>query len=114
MPYINVKVAKKLNDEKREELHLEIAQNITILPGKVMSGTTIVVEDDCFMVRDGKPMDGIFIEVRLYKPSPDDAKKNFADNLFSIMENVLDIPPANTQINYMELPTWGVDGKLLI
>ena len=111
MPQINITLAKQPDDKTKDALQLEIAQNMEILPGKNIGNTTISICGGCAMFRNGKPHDGAFIDVRLYKNSPEESKKEFAEKLFSIFKAMLDIEPECIAINFIELPNWASGGR---
>jgi phenylpyruvate tautomerase PptA (4-oxalocrotonate tautomerase family) len=62
------------------------------------------------MYRDKQPIEAAYIDIRLYKESPDESKKKFAEQLFGIFDSILKIPPSNVQINFVELPCWATNG----
>ena len=113
MPYINVKVAKKLDDDIKNKFQLEMGKNISIIPGKTIEVTTVVIEDDCAMYKNGDCFDGVFIEVRLFKESPEDAKKAYTEKLFTITEDILNVTTDRTQVNYFEFSAWGSGGNYM-
>jgi len=112
MPYIDIKVSKCLNDTSKENLQKEIADNISIIPGKKPANTTICICDCCTFYREYEKIEAAFIEVRLYKESPLENKTEFAKKMFSIIENTLSIPPSKTQINFLEMPMWASNGEV--
>ena len=113
MPYINVKVAKKVDDEIRNKFQLEMGKNISIIPDKTMEFTTVVIEDDCVMYKNGEHVEGVFIEVRLFKESPENAKKAYTEKLFTITEDILNVTPDHTHVNYFEFSAWGAGGNYM-
>ena len=113
MPYITVRTAKTLDEKCKTNYSLEMGKTISVLPGKTIDVTIVVIEDGCTIYKSGEPFDGVFIEVRLYKQSPEDAKKDYTEILFKITEDILNIPPERTCISYLELPSWGINGQYL-
>ena len=111
MPHINIRVSKPLDTETKNKLQTEIANSMELIPGKTASNTFICISDSCSMYRDTQPIDAVFVDVRLYKNSPPESKKHFAERLFSIFEDTLKIPPSNVQINFVELPDWASGGN---
>ena len=111
MPQVNISVAQKIDDKTKNELQLEIAGNMAILPGKSIDNTTICILDGCSMFRYGKPYDGAFADIRLYKASPEESKREFASKLFSIMQTILKIDPEHVNINFVEMSAWASGGK---
>ncbi|MCL2518494.1 MAG: hypothetical protein FWF15_08035 [Oscillospiraceae bacterium] len=113
MPFININVGKSINAETKVKFQKEIAENISLLPGKNAGNTIICITDCCVMFKNGEPFEGFFADIRLYKNSPEDAKKAFAEKFFAIIEEVLEIPRAKTQFNFSEMPVWVTNGNYL-
>jgi len=110
MPHINIMISKPLDNDTRNDLQNKIADSMELIPGKNAGNTLICISDNYSMYRDKKPLEAIYIDIRLYKESPDENKKEFAERMFVIVESVLGIPPANVQINFVELPCWASNG----
>lgn len=110
MPHVDVRVAKKLSAQDKDKLQLKIGNSMSLLPEKTISNTMIVITDGCSIYKNGSPLGGAFIDVRLYKASPEESKKAFSEKLFEILESELEIPPDKTQINFIELPNWASGG----
>jgi len=111
MPHININISKPVAPETKSTLQNEIADIMETIPGKNAGNTLICISDTCTMYRDKQPLEAAYIDVRLYKESPDESKKAFAEKLFDIFESVLKIPPSNVQINFVELPCWASGGN---
>jgi len=62
------------------------------------------------MYKNTQAYEGAFIDIRLYKSSPAEAKKVFAKKLFEVVEAVTSIPPTDIHINFVELSDWAVNG----
>jgi len=110
MPNLNICIGKRLSDEVKNDLQLEIGSTISIIPGKTNENTVIMINDNYIMFNNGKKVERVFVDVRLFKSSSDESKKAFSDNLFSIFARLLDIPPNQVQINYIELSNWASNG----
>ncbi|MDR2569532.1 MAG: hypothetical protein LBD23_04435 [Oscillospiraceae bacterium] len=111
MPYINIQVSKPVDNTTRYKLQSEIADSMEIIPGKNAGNTTICISDNYTMYRDSTPIEAVFVDIRLYKESSTDSKSDFANRLFTIIENVLNITPSCVQINFVELPCWASNGN---
>jgi len=111
MPHININLSKPADAEARFALQNEIADIMETIPGKNAANTLICISDSCTMYRDKKPIEAAYIDVRLYKESPEESKSAFSEKLFAIFDSVLKIPPSNVQINFVELPCWASGGS---
>ncbi|MGB7595042.1 MAG: hypothetical protein WBL80_05725 [Erysipelotrichaceae bacterium] len=110
MPNLNICIGKRVSDEIKNDLQLEIGRTMFIIPGKTNENTVIMINDNYQMFNNGEKVERVFVDVRLFKSSSDESKKAFSDNLFSIFAKLLDIPPNHVQINYIELSNWASNG----
>ena len=110
MPHLDIRLSMPANAEKTGDLAAKIGAVMETIPGKTISNTVISISGGYSMYKDGRPLSGAFVDVRLYKASPEESKKDFSGKIFSIMESVLGIPPENVQMNFIELPSWASGG----
>ena len=110
MPFININTTKKLSDEAKNALQTAIVENISVFPGKTKEFTTINIIDGCAMYKNGQSLNGAFIEVRIFRNTTEQAKKEFANHLFDVTSRILETQPSDVHINYLELQEWGVGG----
>lgn len=111
MPYIDIRVSKKVEEQTRDALQRDIAGSMELIPGKTAANTVICISDGYSIYKNTQPMEAAFIDVRLYKNSPAESKKAFTERIFNIIEATLHIPPSNVQINFVELPDWASNGN---
>jgi phenylpyruvate tautomerase PptA (4-oxalocrotonate tautomerase family) len=110
MPQVNITVSQTLSAEKRDQLQLAVGDSIGLIPGKTIDNTITCIQDGCSLFKGGKPLDGAFVDIRLFKASPEESKKAFAEKLFVILKDVLGIDPAGVYVNYIELEHWASRG----
>ena len=114
MPYVSITTAKKIDNPTREKLNQEICGIMTILPGKNKDNTLLCIIDGKPMYKSGVPNDGVFAEVRLYKQSPEENKKEFAQKMHAILKDTLSLPDDGcVYMNFIENETWAANGKYL-
>ena len=110
MPYINIRSSKPMNDSIKEELQSKIVEIMPTIPGKNASNTIIGIVDTFAMYNDLQPVEAVFIDIRLYKESPEESKKEFVQKLTSIIDEVLGIPPKYVHMNFFEQSNWATNG----
>lgn len=110
MPYLDIRSSKPIDGPTRDALQLEIGKIITVIPGKNVSNTLICFMDNYSMYKDRQPIDAIFVDVRMYKTSAEEDKKEFVKALTTLLSETLDIPPPHIQLNFLEQPNWAVNG----
>ena len=111
MPFLDIRSSKPIDGPTRNKLQLEIGKLMPIIPGKNVSNTLICISDNYAMYKDAEAKEAIFVDVRLYKNSPEESKKEFAKEFTGLLETVLGIPPSAIQMNFVELPNWAVNGE---
>ena len=109
MPYVHVSTTKKLDKAQKEALWLKITEIMPILPGKTYANTMIHIDDGCF-IRKGDADECCFIDVRVYKSSPEEAKAAFCKAMFEVLEGFLGIPSENHYMNITEQDRWASHG----
>lgn len=112
MPFIQVNVSQTLKDTQKEQLKARLGEVITLIPGKTEAVTMIDIADNRTIYMDGKPIDGGFIEVRLYGAAEQANKEAMTEAVFAAMEQLLGIKPQNLYLNIFELNNWGTRGRL--
>jgi len=113
MPHIDIRSSKVLGPTERSDIQQGICEIISLIPGKTPANTVICISDGCSMYKDGNAIEGIFVDVRLFKESPEESKKAFAEKLFALTECITGIPKQYIQLNFIELPVWAANGQYL-
>ena len=111
MPYIAISTSKPVDMQTRNTLQTEIANIMDIIPGKNPSNTVINISDSCSFYNDKQPVEAVFVDIRLYKESPEESKKAFAERMFIVLEATLQIPPSKVSMNFTEQPNWASNGN---
>lgn len=110
MPYIAVNVSTPLDAAKKEEIKSELGKLIELLPGKSESVLMVELDDAKSMYFRGASKSCIFIEIRLYKESPMEAKKEFTSKVFEMLERLTGIGKDDIFLNILEFDNWGAGG----
>jgi len=112
MPFVRITTAKKLDASTKDKLHGEVIKIMPTLPGKDKDNTLLCIEDGVNMFMHGKPNDGIFTDVRLFKKSPEDAKKEFSKKINAIFKDVLKMTDDDCfYMNFVEFDNWSSNGN---
>jgi len=114
MPYLSVRTSVSMDCAKKDVLQKELGALIAVIPGKSIDNCMIDITSDCGLFMRGGPIVGAFVDLRLFRPSPDEAKSEFLAGLCKILNEQLGIEKENVYCNLLELPQWGSAGKLLL
>lgn len=111
MPYLHLSVQNPLTAEEKHELCESIGPLMPLLPGKTRQNTMMHIEDSCTIeLGDASPC--LFLEVRMFKASPEDAKQAFVKAISDLLEKKLSVPKNRMYINLTELDSWGSNGAI--
>ncbi|MDR1060846.1 MAG: hypothetical protein LBL83_06480 [Clostridiales bacterium] len=109
MPYLQLHTSKQLSPAEKRELCGEIGKLMPLLPGKARDNTTMCLVDGCYMeLGDAEP--ALNLEVRLYKPSPSESKRAFAEQISRLLEERLGVRQDRMSINIVEHASWTSGG----
>ena len=112
MPFVHVRTSRPLDGDARDKLQKEIGALISILPGKTIDNCMTQLSGGEHLYMSGAELrDGAFVEVRLFGPSPAEAKKELALRLFALLEKDFGIAPGQTYMNYIEMDEWASRGS---
>jgi len=113
MPYVHLNVSRPLSAEQIEAARLAIADIMPVLPGKNRNNTMIHITGSCALSIGDEAKPCMFLEVRLYKPSPEENKKEFVKKASDALCSLFEIDPARLYINVIELDRWGVGERFI-
>jgi phenylpyruvate tautomerase PptA (4-oxalocrotonate tautomerase family) len=83
-----------------------------VLPGKDKDNTLLCIIDGVSMFKSGAPNDGVFVEVRLFKKSPEENKKEFAQKIYAVLKDALKLADDSClYMNYIEFENWAANGN---
>lgn len=112
MPYIRIDVTEKVDDQLKGILCMNIADMITVLPGKKISRTMVEIQDGCFILYDGSLQKAAKVRVELYKESPFEAKAELTKQISALLQEKLAIPMERIYVTFPEYESWGSGGTL--
>ena len=112
MPFIQVNVSQKLKEQQKDKVKSRLGELIALIPGKTEAVTMVDIADGRTLYKDGKPINGGFVEVRLYGAADQPSKEALTEAVFTAMDQLLGIRPQDLYLNIFELNSWGTGGRL--
>ena len=113
MPYLQFNTSKTLTAEQREAVKTELGKLIAIIPTKTEKNFMIDFCEGHPMYFHGQPARSCaFLELRLFGKSDFQAKQQFVQQVFRMMDHVLGIKEDEMFMNIIELEEWGSRGNL--
>ena len=106
MPYVHLNTSRPLNADELAAVRDLVAEHMPLLPGKTRENTMIHVSGGCAISKGDPAIPALFIEVRTYKASPDDAKKEFSAKLIAALSEKLNVPGDHIYMNIIALDEW--------
>jgi len=111
MPYLSITTSKTLTPNEKEALKSRAGELIALIPGKSESVTMITIDDSKAMYFRGETCDCAYINVKLYKESPFEAKKAFAESFTKAVTEETGIQSGDIFLNYSEYENWASGGS---
>ena len=112
MPFIDVKLSKKINASEALALKAELGKMIEAFPGKSESWLMCNIESDkSIWFRGDNVTHSAFIEVKLFGTVNSESADRFTALLCNYLEEALEIPSERTYIRYEGGTAWGWKGS---
>lgn len=110
MPFIDVKLSKKITDEEKELLKSDLGSSISIMH-KPESYLMVGIADNYDLYFAGKKLEnGAFVSVSLFgQVSPADAEKMTA-NICNILNKRFSVSGNDVYVTYSGVKDWGWNG----
>jgi hypothetical protein len=111
MPYLSVSIGQKLEAAQREKLKTGLGRLITIIPGKTEPDLIVHIQDSGVMYIGGADVPCVYIDLRVYTKTTDEAKKRFTRETCAFIAREFGIPAARQYLTIHEFESWGYDGE---
>ena len=111
MPFIDVKLSKKITDEQKEQLKSDLGKSVSILH-KPESYLMVGVCDGYDLYFAGKKLaNGAFVSVSAFgRINPSDAQKMTA-SICEMLKSRLSVAGNDVYVTYTDIDKWGWDGS---
>lgn len=112
MPFIDVKLTKKLASEDEIVLKQELGKIIELFPGKSEGWLMCSIDSDKkIWFRGDNSQDCAFVEVKLFGSVNSESADNFTSALCEFFENYLEIDPSRVYVRFEGGTDWGWNGS---
>ena len=111
MPYVAIKTTADLSANQMEKIKSELGRLMSIIPTKTEAGLLIDFSGGHSFYKAGVKVDGAFIDVRLYRKSEFEPKKQYTAEVFNLLSGELGIKKENMYLNISEHENWGSNGQ---
>lgn len=112
MPYIDVKLTKKLTFAEETSLKAQLGKAISVFPGKSEQWLMCNVSDEQkIWFRGDNSSDSAFVEVKLFGNVDKDSAERFTGELCSYFEQNLKIDASRVYVRYEGSSVWGWNGS---
>jgi phenylpyruvate tautomerase PptA (4-oxalocrotonate tautomerase family) len=113
MPYIDVKISKKLDNQEETTLKSKLGELISVIPGKSEDVLMIGIDDEYAIYFSGQKKEKVaYINVNLYKESGFEYKAEFTKKVFEFFEKEYGFTKNNIFMTFGEYNSWGANGEL--
>ncbi len=111
MPYISIKTSVTLTMSQENQIVEELGKLITIIPGKAQERLMVRLEDNQLMYFQGNQGDILMFDIKTFGKAPTEAKEQFAQESFKMLERITRVPLKNMFLNISETDNWGTNGN---
>ncbi|MDR2785122.1 MAG: hypothetical protein LBB83_04320 [Treponema sp.] len=84
---------------------------ITIIPGKTEPDLIVHIQDSGAMYIGGAELSCVYIDLRVYTKTTDEAKKRFTRETCAFISREFGIPAQRQYLTILEFENWGYDGE---
>lgn len=114
MPHISVNLSMTISEEQEREMVSRLGEIITAIPGKNEKGLMVSINDGDKLYRGGEPMEkGAYVETKIFKDCPREAKREYCARTIAMLEEVLGIPTGHIYVTFFEVFDWAAGGRLM-
>ncbi|MFI3226193.1 MAG: phenylpyruvate tautomerase MIF-related protein [Clostridia bacterium] len=107
MPYIAVNTSQTVSEEQKVALKSYFGEKIGTITGKRESGLMVHIKGEETMYFAGEDTPAAFVEIRLFGPAPFSEKNDFANLVYTGLNDILSIDTKRIYINFAEFLEWG-------
>ena len=112
MPFVDVKLSKKITDNEAASLKSKLGEFITVFPGKSEDWLMCVIDSEKkIWFRGDNTADSAFVEVKLFGAVNSDAADKFTALLCDHFKENLGISPDRVYVRYEGGAEWGWNGS---
>lgn len=111
MPYVHLTTNRNLSDQQKADIKDFIIEAIQSIPDKGLRNTMVHI-DSAYMFFKEDSNNCIFIELRVYKKQPEEAKQEFVDKMCNYLYEKLRIEKELIYFNILELDSWVTSGTI--
>ncbi len=112
MPFVDVKLTKKLTVNEENALKAKIGEIISVFPGKSEGWLMCKIADDKkIWFRGDNSEDSAFIEVKLFGSVNKESAEEFTAKICDYLKAEAGIDPARVYVRYEGATVWGWNGS---
>lgn len=112
MPFVDVKLTKKLSSNQEDGLKNKIGEFISVFPGKSESWLMCKIADDKKIWFGGdNSSDSAFVEVKLFGAVDKNGANDFTAKICDYLESEIGIKASRVYVRYEGGTDWGWNGS---
>ena len=112
MPFVDVKLTKKITDEEKIAVKAALGKMIEIFPGKSENWLMCSIDSGkSIWFRGDASEDSAFIEVKLFGSVNSDCADRFTSAVCEFLESSFGIDPSRVYVRYEGGTDWGWNGS---
>jgi hypothetical protein len=107
---MSITTSKALSTAQKDAVKSQAGKLMPLIPGKSEGVLMISIDDGKYMAFRGVVCDCAHVVVKLYKPSPLEAKREFTEAFLAALEDATGIAPGDVFLTFEEYENWGSGG----
>lgn len=113
MPYIQVRLANKLDDSQKDELQKKLTELVSAGLSKPKAYIMAEIEDGCSLyMNEARTPNGAYISIGLLGSVDKSTCSNLTGQICEILKTDYDTEPSQTYITYHPCNLWGWNGMM--
>lgn len=113
MPFIQVRVSEKLDEQKIEAVKAKLGKAISLISGKSEAYLMVQVETDCHLYFKGnQDAPTAMCDVSIFGKASRTDCEALTGEICHILEEAAAVPPSRCYVKFQFADTWGFNGFL--
>ena len=114
MPFIDIQMRQKMDDEKKQELQGVATEIVAQAMEKPSAAVMVSIHEECDLYMGGEALSsGVYMEIRAFGPSASSVKEKITLEMNRVLKEKFQISEQNIYITFEDKMQWGFKGSFL-
>ena len=112
MPYIEVKLSSKTDENKKNVLQSKLTDTVSLAFSKPKAYIMANIEDSSSLFMGGEKREGAYVSISLLGSATKSVCQDLTKNVCEILSSELNIEGRNIYVTYHPIDLWGWNGAM--